>query len=125
MDPMAGGNGPDAQDFRTLANESGGAVAKFGVQSLGIGTAQWHLQPRTRAAISLGAEVLYRQMENTYRLELGLPSVLTTFPSSPNSFAIPFIASMQNAICSSKSTPSSAAPLVMSLRLTLRANALS
>ena len=76
MDPMAGGNGPDAQDFRTLANESGGALAKFGVQSLVIGTAQWHLQPRTRAAISLGAEVLYRQMENTYRLELELPSVL-------------------------------------------------
>jgi len=76
MDPMAGGNGPDAQDFRTLANESGGAVVKFGVQSLVIGTAQWHLQPRTRAAISSGAELLYRQMENTYRLELELPSVL-------------------------------------------------
>jgi hypothetical protein len=76
LDPMAGGNGPDAQDFQTLANESGGAVAKFGVQSLIIGTDQWHLQPRTRAAISLSAEVLYRQMENTYRLGLELPAVL-------------------------------------------------
>ena len=76
LDPMAGGNGPDAQDFRTLANESGGAVARFGVQYRVIDTPQWDLQPRTRAAISLGAEVLYRQMENTYRLELELPAVL-------------------------------------------------
>jgi len=77
LDPMAGGNGPDAQDFRTLANESGGAVAKFGVRYPVIGTPQWDIHPRTRAAISLGAEVLYRQMENTYRLELELPSVLS------------------------------------------------
>jgi hypothetical protein len=76
LDPMAGGNGPDAQDFRTLANESGGAVAKFGVPYPVIGTPQWELQPRTRAAIALAAEVLYRQMENTYRLQLELPSVL-------------------------------------------------
>ena len=77
LDPMAGGDGPDAQDFRTLANDSGGAVAKFGVQHRVIGFPQWDLEPRTRAAISLGAEVLYRQMENTYRLELELPSVLS------------------------------------------------
>ena len=109
----------------------------------------------------MGAEVLYRQMENTYRLELELPSVLnkaqkwkldvvdtqgskhkdidviyphellplhhaggsvlvfqelprdrkkigfphrhhyaelTAFPSSPNSLAVPFMASIQNAM---------------------------
>ena len=36
-----------------------------------------------------------------------------------------FIASMQNAMCSSRSTPISAAPLMMSSRLTERAKALS
>src|SRR5579859_2110911 len=46
-------------------------------------------------------------------------------PAKPSSLAIVFIASMQNAMCSSRSTPRSAAPLMMSSRLTLRAKALS
>src|SRR5881227_3757998 len=48
-----------------------------------------------------------------------------SWPANPSSFATPFIASMQNAMCSSRSTPSAAAPWVMSSRLTLRAKALS
>ena len=46
-------------------------------------------------------------------------------PSNPSSFATVFIASMQNAMCSSRSTPKSAAPFTMSSRCTLRAKALS
>ena len=42
---------------------------------------------------------------------------------SPRSAARPFMASTQKAMCSSRSTPSSCAPLRMSSRLTLRANA--
>src|SRR2546430_1098775 len=77
-----------------------------------------------------GSALVFQELPRD-RKKIGFPhrhhyyAELTAFPSSPNSFAIPFIASMQNAICSSKSTPNSAAPLVMSLRLTLRAKALS
>src|SRR5262249_28475834 len=46
-------------------------------------------------------------------------------PASPKSPAIPLIAWIQKAMCSSRSTPISAAPLMMSSRFTLRANALS
>src|ERR1035437_4506318 len=48
-----------------------------------------------------------------------------SFAASPSSPAIPLIASMQNAMCSSRSTPRPAAPLIMSSRLTERAKALS
>src|SRR5207253_9753795 len=76
-----------------------------------------------------GSALVFQELPRD-RKKIGFPhrhhyAELTAFPSSPNSFAIPFIASMQNAICSSKSTPNSTAPLVMSLRLTLRAMALS
>src|SRR5215831_7233617 len=46
-------------------------------------------------------------------------------PSNPNIRAIPFMASMQKVMCSSRSTPRSRAPFTMSLRFTLRAKALS
>src|SRR5262249_59959110 len=46
-------------------------------------------------------------------------------PPSPKSAATIVIAAMQKAMCSSRSMPRSAAPLMMSSRLTLRAKALS
>jgi len=49
----------------------------------------------------------------------------TALPSNPSSFAMGFNASMQHPMCSSKSTPRSAAPTIMSSRFTLRAKALS
>src|SRR5579872_3105477 len=47
------------------------------------------------------------------------PGVSTVSPKSP---ATDCMAAMQNAMCSSRSTPKSAAPRVMSSRLTLAAN---
>src|SRR5580698_10570187 len=46
-------------------------------------------------------------------------------PSNPNLSAMPCNVPMQNAMCSSRSTPRAAAPLTMSSRFTLRAKALS
>src|SRR6266568_7279231 len=73
-----------------------------------------------------GGSVLVFQELPRDRKKIGFPhrhhyAELTAFPSSPNSLAVPFMASIQNAMCSSRSTPRSAAPVVMSLRLTLRA----
>src|SRR5579864_5457457 len=51
--------------------------------------------------------------------------VTTALPSRPSSLAIGLSASMQKAMCSSRSTPKSFAPLTMSSRFTLRAKALS
>src|SRR5581483_819539 len=50
---------------------------------------------------------------------------VAALPSRPNSPAMVFIASMQVVMCWSRSMPNSAAPRVMSSRLTLRAKALS
>src|SRR5207244_4256804 len=51
--------------------------------------------------------------------------ILAALPSSPSLSAIGFRASMQKLMCSSRSTPRSVAPLMMSSRFTLRAKALS
>src|ERR1017187_10078394 len=52
-------------------------------------------------------------------------AVFAALPSNPSLSAIPCSASMQKAMCSSKSTPRAAAPLTISSRFTLRAKALS